>query len=217
MNDEYQNGSDHESVGLPTSRAEVEEMYSSGEEPPFTKAEMDLLARKYFGLHGHPGHMRKHELIMYFKNPAMRPTLQEQAENRIRRAYERVLERREAIGEGLKPRPGRWRFGAIAKLARGHHIDAITGREFNNGIVVRDLRTREVLPVAGTTATEMKRRKQLPWYDIDRLPVSSGPDEAGKSWDEQIQQILDSIQQTPKAASTFSSEVEEILNSHLPE
>ena len=90
MNNEYQNGSDHESVRLPTSRPEVEEMYSSGEEPPFTKAEMDLLARKYFGLLGHPGHMRKHELIMYFKNPAMRPTLQEQAENRIKRAYERV-------------------------------------------------------------------------------------------------------------------------------
>ena len=138
--------------------------------------------------------MSKSELAEYFRNPDLRPTIQERLEDRHRKAQERVAARHEAVAEGLSQRPGKWRFVAIARLPRGSYEDAISGLEFRDGTVIRDMITKEALPVANTTATHLRRRKRLPGFDEDRLPVAEdGGAAAVRAGEEEIQQILDSI------------------------
>jgi hypothetical protein len=199
---------------LPRNREELEEMFSGGRDPGFTKAELLRFAREFMGLKSHARWMRKSDLITYFQNPDMRPTILAQARKRSRSAQEGVAERRRAVEDGLRERPGKWRFGAVSRLSAGSRIDAITGREFSDGIIVRDLRTKEYLQVANTTATEMRRRRRLLWFDITRLPVADKKTEGEETSDRMIDENLESVPSTQVAPELPSPTIDELLD-HL--
>jgi hypothetical protein len=180
---------------LPRSREETEAVFANGDDPSFTKEDLLFLAREYHGMPGSVRYLDRAQVAELLGDPDRRPTLMAIMEDRYRAAYERQAERRTAIVEGLRSRPGRWRFAAIGKFANNLRTDDISGLEFSSGLLVRDTKTHETLSVGGPTATVMRKRKQLTYYDIDRLPVvgSPTPSEETDTQDEVVEQILDSI------------------------
>lgn len=204
---------------LPTNREGVEDAYAVGNDPSFTKAEMVRLAREYFRLPSAVRRLSKSELAEYFREPDRRPTVHATMQDRHRRAQKQQAIRRDAINEGLRQRPGKWRFAAMARLPRGTYEDAISGLEFSDGVLVRDRSTKEILPVANTTVTDLRRRKRMPSFDTNRLPVAEdGGAAAVPAREEEIEQILDSVPALPASESAASArEVDEILQSLFPE
>ena len=180
------------------SREEVEAAYSGGGNlPRHTRREMIQLAKTYFGLRGMADFFRKHELVEFFSNPDWRPTLLAVAELRQRAASEARESRRRAIAKGLERRPGKWRFVAMAHLPPHTFFDEILGSEVKGGLMLRDTRTRGQLAVGYTTATEMKRRRRLMYYDRDRLPVATDAEAGAENVDRidtEIEEILNSFQ-----------------------
>ena len=201
---------------LPRSREELEALFSGGNDPGLTRTELDHLAREFLGLPSFGRWVRKPELVEYCQNPDLRPAILDRARQRARSAQERVAARRDEVAEGLRRRPGRWRFGALSRLSAGNHIDAITGRKFNKGIIVRDLRSRECLPISDTTATEMRRRKSLPWFDIGRLPVVDDTAAAERAFDHMISEILEAVPSTivppDRTVSAVDASLDEFFN-----
>ena len=203
---------------LPTNREEVEDAYAVGNDPSFTKAEMVRQAREYFGLSSMVRRLSKSELAEFFREPDRRPTILAIMQDRHREAQKQQAIRRDAINEGLGQRPGKWRFAAMARLPRGTYEDAISGVEFSDGVLVRDRVTKEILPVANTTVTDLKRRGRMPWFDMNRLPVAEdGGAAAVPAREEEVQQILDSVPAPPASESAaIARKVEEILQSLSP-
>ena len=114
---------------------------------------------------------KKLEDIQRLARTVMRPqspVLIVDARNRGTGWYELevALDRRlEAISKGLERRLGRWRFAAIARLPEQVHVDEVSGAEVKGGLLLRDTKTAEPLAVSYVTATEMKRRRRLTFYD----------------------------------------------------
>lgn len=208
-------------VSWPNDREQVEVAFAEGTAPPLTKLAMDRIAKEQFELGGLAPFFRKSELVEFFKNPDLRPTLMAAAGTRQRRTYDAQKARREAIANGLERRFGKWRFAAIARVPPRRFIDEISGLEVVGGLVLRDTRIRDTLVVGYSTAAEMKRRRRLTWYDKDRLPVAADEEaiaEVINSREAEIDEILDTISTAavpPSAAVT--NEVNEILQSLWPD
>ena len=90
-------------------------MFAEQSVPGYTRLEMINLAKAYFGLSGMANSFHKHELVEYFADPSRRPSIQAVVEDRREQAGAARTARLETITKGLKRRPGRWRFAAVAR------------------------------------------------------------------------------------------------------
>lgn len=182
-------------MALPTSRAEVEELFADGDVSWLTRDDLVQLARSYFGMQRHARHMRRAELAEFFTDADRRPLLLDTVETRLGQASRRRADRNRAIADGLDVRRGKWRFAAIAMIDGGRQVDDVSGLKSTRGVLVRDTATKDSLAVGGLTVTAMRNRHQLPWYDIDRLPVIGGhPENAAEDTKgTEIHRLLDSI------------------------
>ena len=186
-------------------------MFAEQSVPGYTRLEMINLAKAYFGLSGMANSFHKHELVEYFADPSRRPSIQAVVEDRREQAGAARTARLETITKGLERRPGRWRFAAVARLPEHVHVDEVSGAEVKGGLLLRDTKTAEPLAVGYVTATEMKRRRRLTFYDKDRLPMVGQVQSAAPITDRidaAIDKILDShpIVAAEVAGGTTSSD-----------
>ena len=204
----------------PRDGQEAEDRFTTdGVDPAMTRADLVQIGRDLYGLIGVQFY-RKDELVQFFENPDLRPTILTAVGDRQAAANQVRTARRQALVEALKRWPGKWRFAAVAKLPKRRYVDEITGSDVVGGLVLRDLRRRQNLIVGNGTARELRRRRKLPWFDVERLPSlgeAEPPSLVGPT-NEEIDGTLDTFPSAsaPTARKTVGA-VDQILESLWPD